>query len=249
MGRFQSNCKVMPKVQPKEVKKVSPKADAKVDAKAKAEKEKAERQSLIESLVEGVASVISEYENAAQSAKQAFFAIADSVKEAVDENELTAQEARALVIAALAEAYSIDGDTIKAGASGKAGTLYTNLSKIMALVFPPGNKKLGVSPEKAAKELAKAREKGITVETALNVARGKIVASGAPRSGGKGKTADGQKAPAKKVDVIEDEESLKTAFAAVISKARKGGMDLESIQSAFAEQLAEYEEQEEETED
>lgn len=223
------------KVQPKKVltKTIAPKSTpAPKTAEASKEAEKAERLKLIEGGVSGISEKITEYEDSRKNTENAFFAISDSVKEYCDENGLDEKEGRELIKRALADAGGFDSSELEGrDAMKKHAREYNYLSKIHRLAFPVS--------AKAAKELAKARDKGVTTEDALKIAREKATAASVKVSGGKGKTSTGAKA----TGAIEDEDKLKDAFAGVISKALKGGFSLEDIGDAFAAQLSEYEEQ------
>lgn len=229
------------KVAPKKVitsKTIAPKnAPAPATKEATKEAEKAERLKLIEGGVANVSALVTEYEDSRKNTENAFFAISDGVKEYCEENGLDEKEGRELIKRALADAGGFDSSELEGrDAMKKHAREYNYLSKIHRLAFPVS--------AKAAKELAKARDKGVTTEDALKIAREKATASSVKVSGGKGKNASGTKA----TGAIEDEDKLGDACAGVISKALKGGFTLEAISEKFAEMLSQYEEQEGEQE-
>ena len=220
----------MAKVQPKTVKKVAAKAASATDTKAA---EKADRLKLIEAGVPNIASLVSEYEESRKNTENIFFSIGDAVREYCEENGLEEKEGRELIKLALAEAGGFDATELEGKeALKKHPREYSYLSKIQKLAFPIDSKH--------AKELEKARKAGVTIEDALKIARGNATAAQVKVSGGKGKNSTGTKA----TGAIEDEEALKNAFAGVISKAKKGGFEIDDIETAFADTLSLYAEDE-----
>lgn len=225
----------MPKVTPKA--KVSSKAAVETESKtAVKEKETAARLKLIEGLAEEYGETIAAFREADEASKNKFFDMADELTALVNANGLTEKEARQLSILAMATAYEVEADSITM--EGQP-TIYANVSKVLRLVFP--------KTPAAAKALAKARAKGVTVNNALEIARGKMLS--APVSKGKGKDASGAKATKNGKEVLDDPEVLQNEFSAIIARAIKGEFSLEDIQESFATVIAEYEEADTEAED
>lgn len=222
--------------------KIAPKAVAKplaksigskvaVDPKAK---EKADRLQLIVSIVGPIAETIVAAREAEKAAQSAWFTIADTATEAIDDNGLSQEEGEQALKLAFAEAYGLDVEELSGKDAMKNNPMaYNYLSKIKRLVFPVD--------EKQAKELKKARAKGVTVADALKLARTPgLLASQIKASAGKGKKIAVDGTVTRATGAIEDEDTLGNALAAVISKAVKGEMSIETIEEVFATQLAEY---------
>lgn len=216
----------MPKVAPKApAPKAVAKAPVKADASAKA---KADKAKLIETASAALVDTIGEFREADEKTKNLFFDLADKLGEVATENGFNKEDSRACLKMAMADAYEVDAESITLEGNP---TLYANLSKILTLVFP--------KDKNAAKNLAKARAKGVTVNNALLIARGKMNA--APVSKGKGKDASGKKATKNGKDIIDDDEVLENEFSAIIARAVKGEYTTDSIGEIFASALANYE--------
>lgn len=204
---------------------------SKVAAKSPADKEKADRQAVVASIVSDIAETITTAREAEKASQSAFFDIADTATRLIEEKGLSVEEGSLALKLSFAESYGVDVENLTMEGSPMA---YNYLSKIKRLVFP-------VSP-KQAKQLKAARAKGVTVADALKIARTEgLLASQVKASAGKGKKANADGTVSKASGAIEDEEALGNALSAVISKAVKGSMDLETIGEVFAASLAEYE--------
>lgn len=215
--------------------KTAQKTNAKVAVASKeVDKEKlaAQRAKLIESLVADISEKIVEQQEAKKTEQNLFLEIADKLKESVEANELTKDESKKLILLSIADANNIPVEDIN-HKNPKAITFYTYASKIQSLVFP--------KDKAAAKEVEKAREKGVSVEGLLKVARGKVTAAQVNKSKGRG----GDTSESKKVNgkaVIDDIDTFGNELAALIARAVKGDLELDDIQDKFATVFAEVQE-------
>lgn len=192
---------------------------------------KASRLKIVESQIPQAAKVFTAAYEANKKATASMFDCLTLTRSIVDKHSFDANETKKLLTGALAKAYC-DGDEAQVSMAGNA-TAYSLRSKFQRLLFP--------ATPKAAKELAKALDKGVDFNEALLVARGAKTAAEAKKKGKKG--------GARQPNVIETSDEFGDQFSVMVKKAWngegeleafKGGLSLEEIQDAVSEVLAGY---------
>lgn len=221
------------KIAPNKSVKEAPAVDTKAADK---EKLQAQRTKLIEAAAPAIAAKIGEQIEAKKTSENLFLEVADMLSETSEENGFSKEEARKVVLLALAEANDIEVEDIN-HKNPKALTLYTYASKVIVLAFP--------ADKKAAAQLEKARDKGVGVESLLKVARGKVTAAEVNKSQGRGGDTTGKGDGKQKVNgkvVIEEIDAFKNEFAALVMRAIKGEIEIEALNDGIAETMAEIQE-------
>lgn len=235
----------MAKVTPKiAVKPLAAGVTPKADPKAQAAAAKEARLSVIASLVADVSESAGAIVEASQGLRDSFLAMVDQITVLKEEHDLTKDEAQSLIRAAFAEAGGFDVSELEKGKESLTGphkNEYVYSSRVLGLAFPK---------EGQEKHLAKVRkqlEKGenIPLSAIEAVAKGKANTA-TPSAATKGRPTA---AAAAKKDVFETEDDLGNAIAAIISKARKSDMDLDTVEAKMIESIEAYREAEEKGEE
>lgn len=190
---------------------------------------KAARLKIIEGSVAKVLPSFQASADAVEAANQSYFDCFEAIQKEVTKHSFDKVETGKLLAVTLAKVYT-EGDESAVSSNPTANTLK---SKFVRLCHP--------ATPKAAKELAKALEKGVNFNNALEIARGNKTASEVAK---KGKTGG---ARTKGGNNIDDEDSFGDFLSALIARALdggedhpkyKGGLDMNTIEEKASEVIA-----------
>lgn len=211
------------------VKISAPTQTSKEDASAVS----AARLKICESAAKSLIKTMTASKQLVDKANQSYFDVFEDAKSKVEEFSLEEKETRRMLRIAIANVYC-DGDE---GAVSDNATANSLLSKYVRLCHP--------KDAKAAKELAKALDKGVNFNTALEVARGNKTASEAKQKGSQGGARE------KTSKWIDDTDTLGNLVSELISRCvdggekhpkYKGGLSLAEIKDTIEESVAGFEE-------
>lgn len=216
---------------PKVKQNTSSKATSAASAKEESAAEAAAKLKVIESsAVKGI-KVFAASAEKAQAAEKSYFDCLNWLRDEVEDKGFEQKDTSKLMTTILAKIYC-DGDESQVTMEGNS-TAYTLRSKYVRLAHP--------KDAKAAKELNKALDKGVSFAGAYKVATGNATASQTSKTGKHGgarKTGG---------NTIDDAEELGNQFASLITRALdggedypkyKGGLSPDEIEEAFGQAMA-----------
>lgn len=209
--------------------------------KAAAEKAKVTRLRIVESQIPKVAKLFSGVQAAEKKAASSSLDAIRGIKVVCEESEFTKDEAKHLITGALAKVYT-DGDaeaiSAKPDASPEGKTAASMRSRFLGILY--------CADAKRAKVVAKMLDDDeVSLGTLYGVSTGLIDPAKAQKKGKHG----GARTPGQSGQVIEDIDTFKNQFSALIGKAwngdgkiekYKGGFSLEELEEAAQATLLDY---------